>query len=980
MTWMEDDSKSLDKAVAKSNQTKEEGNQVEEEEKKKCAPKSRSRRAREKKAKAMEPAVNEAPMTDISLSSPRKSHNERPEDVNCSPFSKLAAAKAAVASWEMEATKAKDRAISLLEQLADSQRELTLTLKKAKSLEAEIPMKVGQAVEVFKASKWFDELLEKEYDQGVLLCKAPHMQDHAFSVSCCSRGEIAVEEIEKLTKMLEKKRESIIIKDAEAKDLAELSRRSKDILVQCIFRSKNLEKEKQNAEEDKAEIEAFWEKFKSEIRAYFSMENNFQRIFMDLNETEEHSLLLKTYKTFLEGQVWFKRNGMGSGQCKMMAPELVPKIEEADFFCAKVTCLSSLTPVSNINLKLTEKQKKMFECTCFGHLHEMDELVFSSQTVHELLLREAKSPNTDEMWFKLGDNRIRFSIQEFCVVTCLNCSPYLSVDVDKRVKGVRLIDGLLNGDMNLYNNTLEDVFMNACCNDDLTMVKLALLYFLENVLLGREKGSPIDSEHILLADNLGRFNEYPWGRICFEMTMKSLQGALKGRVQMLNDRNNKKSKQNWEVYSVGGFPLGFLVWSYEAIPSLGCKSGHKLGCALPRLFNWQIKRAPNYMELRKIFSQENLQAYAFLQPTPEEEQQHYFQPFIALGASEEQPTLVQDNATSAAAPTSSDENAITASAAEMEPGLAPKRQKVEHQNFENVCHHHGAHTPPQSDSKRPSPLAKAHKNSSPPPSLSAFPVTSQSSSLAAQASLVTPSTPAHQELEVDPPTLVEQHTSVSAPPQGIAQPPFSSLGEARAFFAELNSILDDPSQSILATPKEVDQAKHFLQQCLSMNFELLVHPTQRDRLNSSLELLLEAGCFPSCILSMVKSFHINFLRNIEKYSNCHERIKRANKNEQEAMVLRGELETNYRCFNQIEGDICVLNEEIEDLTKQLEHKMKLRINLEAQAKDVAQLSRTTKDTFARCRHNSNNLEKVLADIDALWDEFKTETAKNILKL
>ncbi|KAK0588444.1 hypothetical protein LWI29_001046 [Acer saccharum] len=297
---------------------------------------------------------------------------------------------------------------------------------------------------------------------------------------------------------------------------------------------------------------------------------------------------------------------------KTMAPELVPKIEEADFFLDKVTCLSSLTPVSNINLKLTEKQRKMFECTCFGRLLEMDELVFSSQTVHELLLREAKSPNTDEMWFKLGDNRIRFSIQEFCIVTGVNCSPYPSVDVDKKVKGVGLIDSLLNGDMNLYNSTLEDVFMNASSNDDLIMVKLALLYFLENVLLGREKGSPIDSEHIILADDLDRFNEYPWGRVCFEMTMKSLQNALKGRVQMLNDGNNKKSKQNWEVYSVGGFPLGVL-----------------------------------------------LQVYAFLQPTPEEEQQCYFQPFIALGSSKDQPTLMRDNTTSAASPPSSDVNAIT---------------------------------------------------------------------------------------------------------------------------------------------------------------------------------------------------------------------------------------------------------------------------------------------------------------------------------
>ncbi|KAL5789337.1 hypothetical protein ACOSQ2_004225 [Xanthoceras sorbifolium] len=87
----------------------------------------------------------------------------------------VATAKDAVASWEMEAINAKDRALSLLEQLADSQRELVLALKKVKSLEAEIPAKTAQAVEDFKASNKFDEHLlkdlDKEYDRGVSDCR-----------------------------------------------------------------------------------------------------------------------------------------------------------------------------------------------------------------------------------------------------------------------------------------------------------------------------------------------------------------------------------------------------------------------------------------------------------------------------------------------------------------------------------------------------------------------------------------------------------------------------------------------------------------------------------------------------------------------------------------------------------------------------------------------------------------------------------------
>ena len=189
----------------------------------------------------------------------------------------------------------------------------------------------------------------------------------------------------------------------------------------------------------------------------------------------------------------------------------------------------------------------MFEDTCFGHFLGMHKLQFSIPVVHCLLLRVVESPNTDEMWFKVGDTTIRFSAQEFHIVTGLNCSPYPKVNVhNKKIEGIGLMEDLLNRDMSLYNDNLESIFMEASSDNDLFMVKLALLYFLETVLLGREKKSLIDK-----VDDIEEFNKYPWGRDCFERTMKSLQEAV------IVQKN-----RNYKAYDLKGFAYAFQVYIF----------------------------------------------------------------------------------------------------------------------------------------------------------------------------------------------------------------------------------------------------------------------------------------------------------------------------------------------------------------------------------------------------------------------------------
>ncbi|KAK1569217.1 hypothetical protein Q3G72_033924 [Acer saccharum] len=336
----------------------------------------------------------------------------------------------------------------------------------------------------------------------------------------------------------------------------------------------------------------------------------------------------------------------------MMAPKLVHDIKEDNSFRPKITCFSSLKAVYHIIRKLTEKQRKVFENTCFGHFLGMHKLQFSIPIVHCLLLRVVESPNTDEMWFKVGDTTIRFSAQEFRIVTGLNCSPYPKVNVhNKKIEGIGLMEDLLNRDMSLYNDNLESIFMEASSDNDLFMVKLALLYFLETVLLGREKKSPIDKEHIPLVDDIEEFNKYPWGRDCFERTMKSLQEAV--RVQ---------KNHNYKAYDLKGFAYAFQVWAYEVIPTLGHRCACRIGLGLACIVNWSSVGSPSYKKVQGIFEEKNIEVCTVLQAVTEE-QQDSCQNFITTGSDEvPQKSMDEDAHQGDPADTAEEYNSATAAA------------------------------------------------------------------------------------------------------------------------------------------------------------------------------------------------------------------------------------------------------------------------------------------------------------------------------
>ena len=133
------------------------------------------------------------------------------------------------------------------------------------------------------------------------------------------------------------------------------------------------------------------------------------------------------------------------------------------------------------------------------------------------------------------------------------------------------------------------------------MVKLALLYFLEHVLLGKEGKNLINMQWVGLVDCLEVFNKYPWGRICYERTIYGMQQALENRVTKYQGKKEQMGNIAHKAYSLVGFPYVLQVWVYETIPIVRMKYVNHVVKSCPRILNWRATSTSRFTELQQIF-------------------------------------------------------------------------------------------------------------------------------------------------------------------------------------------------------------------------------------------------------------------------------------------------------------------------------------------------------------------------------------------
>ncbi|KAL4020766.1 hypothetical protein IC575_019553 [Cucumis melo] len=233
------------------------------------------------------------------------------------------------------------------------------------------------------------------------------------------------------------------------------------------------------------------------------------------------------------------------------------KINPSHHFYSLVSCLSHLEKTThNIKAKLKPDQLALFRKTKFGHFLDLN-IVFNGPLIHYLLLREVEDEGKDSISFLLGGVVCTFGRREFNIITGL-WGP--KEDYIQLVGNSRLLEKFFKDKECVYVSDLEDIFLEYEGDDD-DIVKLALVYFIEISLLGKDRRTKVD---------------------------------------------------------IGFFKI---VWAYESIPTIiGCGVDKVNDHAIPRMLRWVCQQSPKSQTISQVFDSPMFIIKAVIEMTPEEEQ------------------------------------------------------------------------------------------------------------------------------------------------------------------------------------------------------------------------------------------------------------------------------------------------------------------------------------------------------------------------
>ncbi|KAF3598836.1 hypothetical protein F2Q69_00033684 [Brassica cretica] len=249
------------------------------------------------------------------------------------------------------------------------------------------------------------------------------------------------------------------------------------------------------------------------------------------------------------------RNKMGDSlPVKLPLPKLRYPIGSEPGQNASINQFSSYAYFKPVKDILGEVEFNRIRETFLGPVIKLGErnLKLSAKIAYAVLTKSINTVKKHEAWFHFGAQPMRFSIREFHMVTGLKCSgevegpreenesfeweflqgPHTVKDVEKQLR-----------------NTNEDASEERFCH--------AMLLLIESILLQKVSGSDTTFpwDYVKIAQDIDVLMTYPWGRIAYELLLKSIKNAVK--------KNLDKNK-----YELHGYPLAFHLWILESIPLL----------------------------------------------------------------------------------------------------------------------------------------------------------------------------------------------------------------------------------------------------------------------------------------------------------------------------------------------------------------------------------------------------------------------------
>ncbi|KAF8109191.1 hypothetical protein N665_0101s0021 [Sinapis alba] len=229
-----------------------------------------------------------------------------------------------------------------------------------------------------------------------------------------------------------------------------------------------------------------------------------------------------------------------------------------------------------IKKALEDDPLEMLNASQFGRVLQMGGHTFSVMFLHYLLSQQLLTEKELELWWLFVGKPIRYAIQDFALVTGLNCGDSGGIEGEVNEKGIGRGKGGSKGKAS--NSIWDDLFLGEekptvawimdrfvkgkQYKDPLTRLRFLLLVLVDGILCPTCGITKIRPKMVSMLGNIDKFLKYPWGRESFLLTVRS----AKARTPIHYVQ---------ETMVIQGFSHGMVLVAVSACPSIIVKAG---GC------------------------------------------------------------------------------------------------------------------------------------------------------------------------------------------------------------------------------------------------------------------------------------------------------------------------------------------------------------------------------------------------------------------
>ncbi|CAN6971420.1 unnamed protein product [Brassica rapa subsp. trilocularis] len=227
-----------------------------------------------------------------------------------------------------------------------------------------------------------------------------------------------------------------------------------------------------------------------------------------------------------------------------------------------------------IKSALEEEDLEMLNQSQFRRVLQMGSHTFSLMFLHYCLSRQLVTAKEYELWWIFVGKPIHYAIQDFAMVTGLNCGDGVGLTGEPPKKGIGRgkASGKGKSSMSIWDDLfrgeekptpgwiMERLVRGKKYKDRLTRLRLSLLVLVEGILCPTCGTTNIIPEIVSMLGDLDAFLKYPWGRESFLLTVRSTKA--RSAVNYVKD-----------TMALQGFTHAMVLITVTACPSIIIKTG-----------------------------------------------------------------------------------------------------------------------------------------------------------------------------------------------------------------------------------------------------------------------------------------------------------------------------------------------------------------------------------------------------------------------